>query len=671
MIKLKKLLAGVIGAAMMLTSATALASEVQTPDVTIDTTKTGSLTIHKYEYNGTEVIRGTGEEGNEVPDGAKALAGAGFTIYKVADVDALTDYYSTNPTDLPNVNTYVENGAIKSEYANTKARDEKITEAEGVVEFTGLDLGFYVVIETTTPDAVTSPIAPFIVSIPMTTVDGAEWLYDVHVYPKNGTKYGEVKLEKSGEDGALAGVIFALQKKNADGSWTDITNEGGAAGDNTGDALTLTTNANGVISVSGLTQGTYRFIETSVGDDNKGYIMDGKTAYEFTVNSDATVTYDGSTSASVTIPVKNEKPDLEKWVEDRKEGTWEHDSDYNVGDTIKYKVTVDVPANITDLEYFVVTDTPTHLVDDVNSVELMCDGAEVATNAYTVEENGDGFKITFTPANMAAYADKEIVITYNAVLQTSAAITVAGNPNTAKLEYSNAIYPDKATDPDNPNLPENPDDPTPTPGKDVIEDNAIVYTFKLNISKTGVDGNTETSLSGVVFDLYKEVTTGTTGAITGDDAKAVGLDSTKSWLKIDTLTTGTDGTVEYSGLANGTYYLVETKTNDGYNLLKAPVEVVLNIDYVTSMTTTWEWTTNTDGVKTLVKHEIKTSETTFTDKETETSFDGTLTQNIINKKGFELPTTGGMGSIIFIVGGIALAMAGLMIILASNKRARA
>ena len=56
MIKLKKLLAGVIGAAMMLTSATALASEVQTPDVTIDTTKTGSLTIHKYEYNGTDII---------------------------------------------------------------------------------------------------------------------------------------------------------------------------------------------------------------------------------------------------------------------------------------------------------------------------------------------------------------------------------------------------------------------------------------------------------------------------------------------------------------------------------------------------------------------------------------------------------------------------------------
>lgn len=664
MIKLKKLLAGVIGAAMMLTSATALAT---TTEATIDTSLKGSLTIHKYEYNGTEGSEGTGEEGNTVPNGAKALVGAGFTIYKVADVDDLTTYYSANPTDLPDVSNYVENGAIKSAYENTKVGSEQITKEDGIVEFDDLELGFYVVIETTTPDAVTSPIAPFIVSIPMTTVDGAEWLYDVHVYPKNGTKYGEVRLEKSGEDGALAGVTFVLQKKNADGSWTDITKQGGAAGDNTGDDLTLTTNDSGIISVSGLTQGTYRFIETSVGDNNKGYIMDGKTAYKFTVNADGTVTYDRNTNASVTIPVKNEKPDLEKWVKDREEATWEHDSDYSVGDTIEYKVIVDVPEKITYLKDFVVTDTPTHLVDDVDSVKLTCNNVAVATDAYTVEKNGDGFKITFTPENMAAYAGEKIVITYNAVLQEDAVITtVDGNPNTAKLEYSNEIYPDQS-DEDNPNVPENPEE---TPGKDVIEDNAIVYTFKLNIYKTGVDGDTTTALSGVVFDLYKEVTADTAGAITGDDAEAVGLDSTKSWLKIDTLTTGADGTIAYSGLANGTYYLVETKTNDGYNLLKAPVEVVLNIAYVTSMKTTWEWTT-VDGVNTLVKHEIETSKTTFTDEETETTFDGTLTQNIINKKGFELPTTGGMGSIIFIVGGIALAMAGLMIILASNKRSRA
>ena len=82
----------------------------------------------------------------------------------------------------------------------------------------------------------------------------------------------------------------------------------------------------------------------------------------------------------------------------------------------------------------------------------------------------------------------------------------------------------------------------------------------------------------------KKCQEGTAKAITGDAAKAVGLDSNKTWLKINEapLTTDENGKVSQSGLANGTYYLVETKTNEKYNLLKAPVKVELNIDYVTT-----------------------------------------------------------------------------------------
>ena len=114
--KFKKLLAGLLAGAMMLgsMSATAFAAQTTTP-ATIDTTKTGSLTIHKYEYNGTDTThKGTGSEKDAVPDGAKALEGAGFTLYKVADVDDLTSYYSTNPTELPKVNSYLSNGKIDS-----------------------------------------------------------------------------------------------------------------------------------------------------------------------------------------------------------------------------------------------------------------------------------------------------------------------------------------------------------------------------------------------------------------------------------------------------------------------------------------------------------------------------------------------------------------------------
>lgn len=659
--KIKKVLAGIMSAAMIMSSMTltAFAEQTTTP-ATIDTTKIGSLTVHKYEYNGQEEIAGTGSENDQVPTDANPLAGAGFTIYKVADVDDLTSYYSTNPTDLPDINTYVAGGAIKAEYADTRVGQEVVTGTDGIAAFSGLELGFYVVIETTTPAAVTTAMNPFLVSVPMTTVDGSDWLYDVHVYPKNGTKYGEVKLAKSGVDGVkLEGVTFVLQKLEADGSWTNIIKRAGAAGDNTGDELNLTTNGSGLISVDGLTQGTYRFIETSVGE-NHGYIMDGATAYTFQVTAEGTVTYGDTTEASVTIPVTNDKPDLTKQVKDRTTGDWKQDSDYNVGDEIEYKVTVDVPANITSLVDFAVKDAPTNLKDNTATVALTCDDAPVAASAYELTEEGNGFAVTFAPAEMAAYAGKEIVITYKATLLNTAVTTKDGNPNTATLEYSNEIFP-SSDDAGNPNQPENPDD---TPDKDEIKDNAIVYTFKLTINKTNESGD---SLQNVEFDLYKEVAAGTEGAVSGDADN--GLDRSKSWLKINesSLTTDANGTVSQSGLANGTYYLVETKTNEGYNLLKAPVEVTLNIVYTTSMTTSWEWEV-INGVKTLVKHEITTENTTFTGTDDNAGTDGVEVQNIVNKKGFTLPTTGGMGTLMFSVIGAILMIGAAIVLFRTSKR---
>lgn len=654
--KLKKIMAGVLSAAMVMSTMAVTAFAAGSD--TIDTGRKGSLTIHKYT-EGTEAgTAGTGTTVDEdnLPEGAEALAGAGFTIYKVADVEELTQYYSTNPTNLPSVGEYVENGAIKTQYAVDQVGDEVITGTNGIAKFDNLDLGFYVVVETTTPDLVTDPMDPFIVSVPMTTVDGDSWLYDIHVYPKNGTTTGEVTLEKKGEnDTPLAGVTFKLEKKNDENSWTEITKAAGAAGDNTGAALKLVTDNNGQIKVSGLSQGTYRFTEVSLGDSeaNGGYILDKNKTYKFTVGADGNITVSGA--SGTTITVKNEKPDMEKEVQDRTSQEWQHDSDYNVGDTIPYRITVDVPANITELKEFVLTDTPTNLVDDVESIEIKCENAAIDAGSYSAEKAGDGFKITFKTAAMGAYADKELVITYNAVLQETAVTTTSGNPNTASLEYSNQILP--GTTPGN---------PSGEPEKAEIEDHAVVYTFKLSVLKTDAANN---PLQGVKFDLYKEVSEGTDGAEAGNSDN--GLDKDKFWKKVAAdLTTGADGKISKGGLANGTYYLVETKTNDGYNLLKAPVKVDLSIEYTTSFTEVKAWE-KIDGVWTLVKHEINVGGTTFSRNDEATPLDGNLTTTIVNKKGFQLPITGGAGTLLASLIGILLMGGGAFVFISSRKKKKA
>lgn len=654
--KFRKMLAGVLSAAMVLSTmtVTAFAETSTTTPATIDTTKTGSITIHKYEYNESGGEAGTGEttDVNKVPRDAKALEGAGFTIYKVADIDDLAKYYNANPESLPSVDDYLTDGEINaSKVLETKS--EVKTDNAGIAKFDNLALGFYVVVETTTPDKVTTPVKPFIVSVPMTTKDGDNWLYDVHVYPKNKTTYGGVTLEKTGKDGTkLEGVTFILQKQNGS-SWVNVTKN-----ENTGDDLNLKTDKDGRITVEGLSQGKYRFIETDRGTNN-GYIMDGATVYEFTVTADGKIVYDGKTENNIIITVKNEKPDMTKQVKERDKDNWKQDpvADYNVGDMVPYKITIDVPSNITNLKEFTLTDTPTNLDD--KEVNLQCEDLDVAENAYSVAKEGEhGFKITFTTANMASYAGKQIVVTYNAELLGGAVTTINGNQNTAKLEYSNKILPGQ-DDKDNPNRPENPDI---KPGKDSIEDSAVVYTFKLQILKKAekADG---TPLQDVEFDLYKEVSKETINAITGDKAKNVGLDSEKYWLKINTdpLKTDENGEVSQSGLANGTYYLVEMKTVGGYNLLKAPVEVKLDIVYTT--TTKKEYVTEENGVKTLVKNEIE--KTTFTENGAKST--GIHTETIINKKGFELPITGGMGTVLFSIAGFAL-MAGAAFVLLKGRR---
>ena len=657
--RMKKLLTGLLtlGMTLSMMTMTAFAAGPSAKMPTIDESKSGTVTIHKYTKGTDEGTKGTGKVETSLPTGAVPLKGAGFTLYQVVDKDDMENYYNADPKDLPAVDDYVdEAGSIKDGFVK-KTIAEKKTDANGTATFPNLDLGFYVVIETTVPDAVTIPMKPFLLSVPMTTTDGSDWLYDIHVYPKNETRYGKISLEKTGvkDDEKISGAVFALQKKSdTDDKWINITKQSTAQGDDTGNNLTLTTDSEGKITIDGLSKGKYRLIETFVGD---GYIMDGATAYPFEVTNEGKIKYNGTTDANITIKITNERPDLKKEVQKKNNGPWGRDADYSIEDEIPYKITVNVPNNITKLKTFTVTDTPTNLKDNLSSIKITCDGTPVVVEAYFTEALGaDGFTIKFTPAQMEAYKGKQLVITYNATLKDTAFNTTAGNRNTAKLEYSKNITPNTTDDPDNPNKGKE-------EGKNTIENSTVVYTFAVKIEKTGEDGTTP--LKDVKFDLYQEVDAETTGAITGASVPA-GLDNAKFWKKIDTLTTDASGIATHNGLSNGTYYLVETKTNDGYNLLKKPIKVILNVQYTTITKTESAWVEDTNGQK-QVKSEI--TETTFTSADSTTQ-QGIKVQKVINKKGFTLPTTGGIGTFVFTFAGIAM-MAAAVILLITGKKKKA
>lgn len=665
--KFRKMLAGVLSAAMVLSTMTVTAFAEETASTptktvaTIDTDLKGSITIHKYEYNGTTEIPGTGETTDKLPTDdkeMKALEGAGFTIYKVADVNDLTNYYNANPESLPSVNDYLKDGKIDTTKVKKTVTEVK-TNKNGIAEFNELELGFYVVVETTTPDKVTDPVDPFIVSVPMTTKDGDNWLYNVHVYPKNKTTYGEVTLEKKGNNTELlSGVKFVLQKWNTtESTWENAKNETGVEGVQFGE---LTTDANGKITVNGLSQGKYRFIETDRGG-NDGYIMDGATTYEFTVTAEGKINYDGKTDNNITITVNNEKPSLEKSVKNA-DGSYDNDTDASVGDTVTWKVEASVPSNVNKLKTYKLTDKMSNALTWEDKTKA---GLEIATDNETTlikntdyiltvpEDNtaGGTWTIEFTEAGKTKLASskvKVITVTFNTKLNENAKIGSDGNLNDAELDYSNAIYP--TADPKNPNN-------NNEPGEDKIQDQAIVYSFQMNIEK--VDGkNQAIKLKGVTFDLYSYTGKNpnpTEADLKGSAGKPIAKD----------LTTDGEGKTQYKGLKNGTYYLVETKTvknTEGkqYNLLKEPVKVEIKVAYTTKTETTIDKDTNGNVTNTTI---VKNK--TFTGGDT--GSDGTFTVTVKNYTGFDLPTTGGMGTVLFSIAGFAL-MAGAAFVLLKGRR---
>lgn len=657
--RMKKLLTGLLTLAMTLSmmTMTAFAAEppAKMPTIDFDSSKKGSITIHKYEYNGEAKVTGTGEDNQTPPEGAEPLANVKFKITKIAELSA---YYGTDAEAFPTVEAAKGMAAIDI--------SEKATGSDGVATFNELPLGLYLVQETEAPAQITGKVGDFLVSVPMTNAAGDDWLYDVHVYPKNSSTYGEVTLQKKGKIGSadatnLKGAQFKLEVQKNSTTWEQVLRNNKGA--DIGVAGILTTGSDGKITVKDLAPGDYRFVEVKV-PENTGYIADLKTAYEFTVAEKDSPDDDGATykagsilidgekvdTAQHPIEVINYKPAVEKEVQ-IKSGDWKNASaDYSVRDTIPYRVTVDVPANIADLKTFTLTDTPTNQEYQTGTLKIYSDSSlatETLVGEYTVTSENSGWKITFDPKKLSSVAGEKIYISFKMTLKEGAIVGSTGNTNEINLDYSNKILPDGV-------------DPDPTlPKTDEIKNETTVYTFDIAVEK--VDATDNTKLPGVTFDLYRKLSD---DAVVGGNVSANPVKGlTGKFEKVETdLTTNSEGKISVPGLANGDYWLVETKTKEGYNLLKNPVNVQIAATYTETTTTE----TKTDATGKTTTTTIKT----ITLSNAGDSNNGVFKTVVKNSKGFTLPTTGGIGTFVFTFAGIAM-MAAAVILLITGKKKKA
>lgn len=731
--KLKRFLTGVLSAVMALSvcalpaaaaegNASTTATKYTTS--TINKSQKGSITIYKRSMTKALPTEPAGKGETTTPEG-DPLENVGFTIYQVMTADELVKYYdgitegnAVTYKDYFNSTTEFTASTLQEDVKSKEVKDpnkesgEKKTNENGKVEFTGLNVGLYLVIETTLPQAVTQKADPFLVSIPMTRIGAGKdettnpnnevWMYDVTVYPKNSIAQGNVTLEKKGVTGSdtahavgLDGVQFTLYRKSdTDGTYTAVAD------------CTDKVTANGQIQFSNLRKGSYYIMETGYADNvDAGYILDTKAKYAFAIDKEGKVaentdlTGDDVVKATEGVfaisaedsklTVYNYKPDVEKTVTKRDgsstvtnaDGTTvgNHEADYSVGDKVTYTLTIDVPANIAKLRTFTVTDTTVaaQLVHDTGRVTVSAKNKDNTvtdiTSAYgtpdiKTEGKNSVLTIAFTPANLASVAGGQITITYTATVQNNAVVAGGGNVNSAKLQYSRTTDTTEAEEGDN------------KPYE--IEDQSVVYTFSTSLLKKGEGGTYGgKAMQGVTFELYKKVEDSewknNTVTIAGksydknrdvvlaEDIVALGLskDKTENWIKItydgkDEGTTDKDGKLTYTGLPKGTYRFVETKTLDGYNLLSEPVDAKLNQQYETKWTTS---TTYVDGK--LEKN--KYSSTTYTGDAASTT-DKPIT--IINRSGFQLPVTGGFGTLLFSGIGVLLVLAGVAVLFSMKKK---
>lgn len=343
-----------------------------------------------------------------------------------------------------------------------------------------------------------------------------------------------------------------------------------------------------------------------------------------------------------------------------------------IGDKVPFVIASKVPQMQGYTKYFfVLNDSMTAGLTYNKDVAIKIGTTTLAADAYEVTYDDKANTMKIVIKNFIQYkseAGKDIVVTYSATLNEKADLsTDKGNKNTVKLTYSN-----------NPNVEskgENEPDSTDPVGE-TPEHVTVTYSTKLQLTKVnGADHNEK--LEGVEFQItgtsiktavskgeyFKQDAAGTyyqlkDGTFTETDptpetgskyvstsvkyAKVTDTTEQTNMQKVTASgTTDKNGLITFEGLGAGTYYITELKTKSGYNLLTAPITVVIT---ATPGTTSCTWTATMNGVNATFEENM-------------------VKLTVENNKGSVLPITGGIGTTIFyVIGGLLVCGAVVMAI---------
>ena len=330
-----------------------------------------------------------------------------------------------------------------------------------------------------------------------------------------------------------------------------------------------------------------------------------------------------------TVAVKKQVPESYKKVMDKNDTTgtttaWQDSADWDIGDKVPFQLTGTVASDYKEYKapyQLVFHDTLSEgLTFDKNSVKVYTNDSTdpISADQYTVTypaTDGHTFDVTIKNVKALDGIVTKIRVEYEATLNEHAVIGSAGNPNKMYMDFSN-----------NPNSTQGGEKGT-TP-----EDKVIVFTYKTIINKVDSEKHL---LAGAAFKLEK-----------------VNKNGSNTLVKEFTADENTTS-FEFKGLDDGQYILTETKTPEGYNTMD-PItfEITATHDVESNDPTL----TELSGNKVIGEIEFTVSKD-----------DGSLTADVVNNKGSELPETGGMGTTVLYAAGTLMILAAAAFLVMKKK----